>query len=78
MTGQVSRGSAGEYQADEQAGVARLSWRVKIEGYRDEKFIYSDLLKTHGNQIAPGNRKDRVSAFKSAQKNRKGKIIQMR
>ena len=28
MSGQVSRGSAGEYQADEQAGVARLSWRV--------------------------------------------------
>ena len=26
--GQVSRGSAGEYQADERAGVARLSWRV--------------------------------------------------
>ena len=24
----VSRGSAGEYQADERAGVARLSWRV--------------------------------------------------
>ena len=23
-----SRGSAGEYQADERAGVARLSWRV--------------------------------------------------
>ena len=28
MNGQVSRGSAGEYQADERAGVARLSWRV--------------------------------------------------
>ena len=28
MSGQVSRGSAGEYQADEWAGVARLSWRV--------------------------------------------------
>ena len=28
MSRQVSRGSAGEYQADEQAGVARLSWRV--------------------------------------------------
>ena len=28
MSGQVSLGSAGEYQADEQAGVARLSWRV--------------------------------------------------
>ena len=24
----MSRGSAGEYQAEEQAGVARLSWRV--------------------------------------------------
>ena len=28
MSRQVSRGSAGEYQADEQAGVARLSWRA--------------------------------------------------
>ena len=28
MSGQGSRGSAGEYQADERAGVARLSWRV--------------------------------------------------
>ena len=27
MSGQVSRGSTGEYQADERAGVARLSWR---------------------------------------------------
>ena len=28
MSRQVLRGSAGEYQADEQAGVARLTWRV--------------------------------------------------
>ena len=28
MSRQVSRGSAGEYQADEQAGVSRLRWRV--------------------------------------------------
>ena len=28
MSGQVSPGSAGEYQADERAGVARLHWRV--------------------------------------------------
>src|SRR5574337_1253935 len=28
MSRQVSRGSAGEHQADERAGVARLSWRV--------------------------------------------------
>ena len=27
-TGQVSRGLAGDYQSDERAGVARLSWRV--------------------------------------------------
>ena len=27
MSRQVSLGSAGEYQADEQAGVAWLSWR---------------------------------------------------
>ena len=28
MSRQVSRGSAGDYKADEQVGVARLSWRV--------------------------------------------------
>ena len=28
MSRQLSRGSAGEYQADEQAGVAGISWRV--------------------------------------------------
>ena len=28
MSRQVSSGSAGEYQADEQAGVARLTWRA--------------------------------------------------
>ena len=28
MSGQVLRGSAGDYQSDERAGVARLSWRV--------------------------------------------------
>ena len=28
MSGQRSRGSVGAYQADERAGVARLSWRV--------------------------------------------------
>ena len=31
MSGQVSRGSAGEYQADERAGVARVSWRVSAD-----------------------------------------------
>ena len=30
MSGQVSRGSAGEYQADEWAGIARTSWRLSV------------------------------------------------
>ena len=30
MSGQVSRGSVAEYQADERAGVARLCWRVSV------------------------------------------------
>ena len=32
MSRQVSRGSAGECQADEQAGVTRLRWRVSGMG----------------------------------------------
>ena len=32
MSRQVSRGSAGDYQADEHAGVARLSWRLASKG----------------------------------------------
>ena len=32
MSRQVSRGSAGEYQADEQAGVAGLSWQSSGRG----------------------------------------------
>ena len=32
MSGQESRGRAGEYQADERAGVARLRWRVSYLG----------------------------------------------
>ena len=32
MRRQESRGSAGEYQADEQAGVAGLSWRLSGRG----------------------------------------------
>ena len=34
MSGQVSRGSAGEYQADEQAEVARLRWRARALEHR--------------------------------------------
>ena len=30
MSGQVSRGSAGEYQADEWGGIARTTWRLSV------------------------------------------------
>ena len=41
MSGQVSRGSAGEYQADEQAGVERLDWGApKKNNKLQEKDIY--------------------------------------
>ena len=33
MSRQVSRDSAGEYQADDQAGVARLRWRVSFVSF---------------------------------------------
>ena len=44
MCRQVSRGSAGEYQADEQAGVARLRWRGLISFGMD----WLDLLAVQG------------------------------
>ena len=43
MSGQVSRDSAGEYQADEWAGVARLSWRVSAHD-QEEALSMSDTI----------------------------------
>ena len=43
MSRQVSRGSAGEYQADEQAGVTRLSWRVSGQHKENKKAMELDL-----------------------------------
>ena len=37
MSGQVSRGSVGDYQEDERAGVARLSWRVSGRSVREKR-----------------------------------------
>ena len=41
MSRQVSRGSAGDYQEDEQAGVARLSWQVT--GRREGRCLAAQL-----------------------------------
>ena len=53
MSGQVSRGSAGEDQADERAGVARLSWQVRLNHHHHQHqlvltFLHSSSLgKSH-------------------------------
>ena len=49
MIRQGSRGSVGEYQADEQAGVARLRWRGN-KGSRTDTVpvLVLGLLKTGG------------------------------
>ena len=48
MSRQVSGGSAGDYQADEQAGVARLNWRHK-ESDMTERLTLSPLKKGKQN-----------------------------
>ena len=53
MSGQVSRGSAGEYQADERAGVARLSWRVSSEGDQPWDFFGKNDAKAESPALWP-------------------------
>ena len=47
MIGQVSRGSAGEYQAEERAGVAGLSWRVS----GISAFLVISSISSNGNGL---------------------------
>ena len=66
MSGQVSRGSAGKYQADDQAGVARLTWRVsgRLTGWEMQaggmadspslSYIPNVLLSHHSLHTAGG------------------------
>ena len=56
MSRQVSRGSAGEYQADERAGIAWLSWRVSAESYgvsRETETIDYDALAKKAEEVRP-------------------------
>ena len=58
MSGQVSLGSAGEYQADERAGVARLSWRVSGEKFKNLDLNTKFFKKTQITKIyTRGHRK---------------------
>ena len=54
----MSRGSPGEYQADEQAGVARLSWRLSsiLAGRCREAQLA--IIKQMSRQVSRGSAGD--------------------
>ena len=56
MSGQVSRGSAGDYQADEHAGVEQLHWR--LSGRRAGRCRAAQLayIKQKSKQVSRGSR----------------------
>ena len=55
MSRQVSPGSAGEYQADEQAGVAQLSWRVSGRGAVWCRAAQMPSLRQMSRQVSRGS-----------------------
>ena len=55
MSRQVSRGSAGEYQADEQAGVARLRWRVSGRLVRRCRVVQLAIIRQMSRQVLRGS-----------------------
>ncbi|MGX9306726.1 hypothetical protein ACWXWB_23495, partial [Pantoea dispersa] len=52
VSGQVSRGSAGDYQADERAGVARLSWRLSSRGAGRGRPAQLAIIKQMSGQVS--------------------------
>ena len=55
MSRQVSRGSPGEYQADEQTGVTRLSWRVSGRGAGRRREAQPAIMKQMSRQVSRGS-----------------------
>ena len=55
MSRQVSRGSDGEYQADEEAGVARLSWRVSGRRAGRYRAAQLSIIKKMSRQVLHGS-----------------------
>ena len=55
MSRQVSRGSAGEYQADEQAGVAGLSWRVSCRWAGRCRMAQLACIRPMSRQVSHGS-----------------------
>ena len=58
MIRQVSRGSAVNYQADEQAGVARLSWRLPSRGAGRCRGAQLAITKQMSRQVSRGSAGD--------------------
>ena len=54
MSRQVSRGSAGHSQAEEQAGVARLSWRISSRGAGMCRAAHLAIIKQMIRQVSSG------------------------
>ena len=52
MSRQVSRASAGDYQADEQAGVARLRWRVSGRLVRRCRVAQLAIIRQMSRQVS--------------------------
>ena len=55
MNRQVSQGSAGDYQADEQAGVARLSWRLSSKGTGRCRAAQMASIRKMSRQVSRGS-----------------------
>src|SRR5574340_1268168 len=55
MSGQVSRGSAGDYQADERARGARLSWRVSGRGAGRCRAAQLASIRQMSGQVSRGS-----------------------
>ena len=58
MSRQVSHGSAGDYQADEQAGVERLSWRLSSRGAGRCRAAQLENIKQMSKQVSRGSAGD--------------------
>ena len=54
MRGQVSRGSVGDYQADELAGVEGLSWRLSSRGAIRFRAAQLAIIKQMSGQVSRG------------------------
>ena len=58
MSMQVSRGSDGDYQADEHAGVTRLSWRVSSRRAGRCRAAQVAIIKQMSRQVSCGSAGD--------------------